>query len=151
MRDISAELRDRLVHYMRENKLKDTRQRQVILDAFLSKGGHTSIDRLLVEVQRIRPSVGYATVYRSLKMFVSAGIASERRFGDGPSLFEPVEHGAHHDHLICMFCKRIFEFEDAIIEERQLTVAKELGLRLTSHRMILYGECLDQEDCKANR
>jgi len=151
MRDSSAESRELLVQYMRENKLKDTRQRRAIVDAFFSISGHTSIDGLLVEVQRIQPSVGYATVYRSLKMFVAAGIASERRFGDGPSLFEPVEQGAHHDHLICVLCNRIFEFEDAIIEEQQLVVANEMGLRLTNHRMTLYGECLDTEDCEANR
>jgi len=151
MRDSSAESRELLVQYMHKNKLKDTRQRRAIVDAFLGMSGHTSIDTLLAEVQKIQSSVGYATVYRSLKMFVAAGIASERRFGDGPSLFEPVEQGAHHDHLICTRCKRIFEFEDAIIEEQQLFVAKEMGLRLTSHRMILYGECLDQEDCESNR
>jgi len=151
MRDSSAELRERLVQYMRENKLKDTRQRQAVVDAFLGMSGHTSIDQLLVEVQKIRPPVGYATVYRSLKMFVAAGVASERRFGDGPSLFEPVEHGSHHDHLICVLCKRIFEFEDEIIEEQQLVVAKKMGLRLTNHRMTLFGECLDQGACEANR
>ena len=151
MRDSSAELRERLVQYMRENKLKDTRQRKAIVDAFLGMSGHVSIDRLLAEVQRVQPSVGYATVYRSLKMFVEAGVASERRFGDGPSLFEPVEQGSHHDHLICVLCKRIFEFEDAIIEERQLVVAKEMGLRLTNHRMTLFGECIDTVSCEANR
>ena len=151
MRDSSADLRERLVQYMRKNKLKHTRQRQAIVDAFLGMSGHTSIDSLLVEVQKIRPSVGYATVYRSLKMFVAAGVASERRFGDGPSLFEPVEQGSHHDHLICVLCKRIFEFEDQIIEEQQLVVAKKMGLKLTSHRMTLFGECIDKESCKANR
>ena len=52
-------------------------------------------------------------------------MASERRFGDGPALYEPAELG-DHDHLICTVCGRIFEFEDQLIEDRQEEVAKSL-------------------------
>jgi Fur family ferric uptake transcriptional regulator len=150
MSDRSAELRDLLAQYMSENNLKRTRQRDVILETFLNCGDHTTIDSLLAAVQEVYPAVGYATVYRTLRLFVAAGVASERRFGDGPAMYEAAELDDHHDHLICISCNRIFEFEDAIIEERQEMVAKQFGVRLTSHRMTLYGECIDVETCKAN-
>ena len=51
------------------------------------------------------------------------------------------EHDEHHDHLICTRCGKIFEFEDDVIERRQLDVAERFGLQLTSHRMTLWGEC----------
>jgi len=134
---------------MRENSLKKTKQRDAILDVFLQTDGHTNLDQLLARVQRSLPGVGYATVYRAMKVFVHADVASERHFGDGPALYEPAEQDEHHDHLICTRCGRIFEFEDDTIEERQHVVAKSMGLRLTHHRMTLWGECEDKKACSA--
>ena len=150
MSDRPAEIKGLLARYMDENNLKRTRQREVILDTFINCGEHTTIDALLASVQQVYPAVGYATVYRTLRLFVAAGVASERRFGDGPAMYEVAELGdEHHDHLICTVCKRIFEFEDHVIEQRQVEVAKKLGLRLTNHRMTLFGECIDKAKCKS--
>jgi len=150
MPDRSDKLREQFSEYIKENKLKNTQQRDVILETFLASEGHTTIDGLLSAVQLKQAGVGYATVYRALKLFVAAGVASERRFGDGPAMYEVAELGDHHDHLICTLCGRIFEFEDDLIEERQVLVAKSLGVRLTNHRMTLWGECLDKEDCASH-
>jgi len=147
MPDRFAELRGRFSQYIRENKLKKTRQRDVILDVFLAVDGHTTIDELLVRVQAIQSGVGYATVYRAMKLFVQAQVASERHFGDGPALYEPAEQDEHHDHLICTRCGRIFEFEDDTIEQRQVDVAQSFGVTLTNHRMTLWGECDDKKVC----
>jgi len=132
---------------MRDNGLKQTRQRQSVFDAFLATE-HVSVDELLVEVQKVDSGVGYATVYRALKLFVEAGVAHKRSFGDGQARYEPVSQGEHHDHLICTKCGKIYEFEDDIIEVRQVEVAKALGVKLTNHRMTLWGECMDSAECE---
>ena len=147
MQDQNNVLRERFAQYMQKNQLKKTRQRDVILDVFLRTEGHTSLDDLLARVQSELPSVGYATVYRAMKVFVDADVASERHFGDGAALYEPSHEDEHHDHMICTDCGRIFEFEDDIIEERQRVVAESLGLRLTNHRMTLWGECAQKGNC----
>ncbi len=147
MPDRSDDLRVRFAEYIKTNNLKNTQQRDVIFETFLATEGHTTTDDLLSKVQDKYAGVGYATVYRALKLFVAADVASERRFGDGPAMYELAEMGDHHDHLICTVCGRIFEFEDDLIEERQILVAKKLGLKLTSHRMTLWGECFDKKKC----
>ncbi len=138
---------ERLAAYMKDHRLKQTRQRQVIFDTFVACEDHVAIDDLLLRVQASMPGVGYATVYRTMKLFTDAGIAHERRFQDGQTRYEPVEAGEHHDHLICRTCGHIFEFEDELIEQRQAQVAREHGLRLVSHRHDIYGECLDPDSC----
>lgn len=139
--------RARLGRHMRDRGLKQTRQREEILESFLAHGGHVSIDELLALVQERLPGVGYATVYRSMKLFVEAGLAHERHFEGGQTRFEVDLGGDHHDHLICTTCKRIFEFEDPTIEALQADVARAHGLRLTSHRHEIYGECLKPDTC----
>ena len=151
MNERAETLKGLLANHMAEHGLKRTRQRELILDTFVELDEHTTIDGLLEAVQRIYPAVGYATVYRTLRLFVEAGVAKERRFGDGPAMYEPAEPDHHHDHLICTKCGRIFEFEDDLIEERQVLVAKRMGLRLTNHRMTLYGECFDVDACERAR
>jgi Fur family ferric uptake transcriptional regulator len=142
----------RLALYMRERGLKNTRQRDQILEVFLEVGGHTSIDELLGQVQNRMPGVGYATVYRTMKLFAEAGIAHERHFQDGQTRYEPVGvSDEHHDHLICTVCGTIFEFEDPVIEARQQDIARGYGLRVASHRHEIYGTCLEPATCPRNK
>lgn len=138
--------RARLELHMRQKGLKHTRQRDEILEAFFAVGGHASIEDLLGKVQSRLPGVGYATVYRSLRLFVEAGIAQERRFDDGQTRYEPVSD-EHHDHLICTTCGTIFEFEDPGIESAQAAVAAAHGLQVRTHRHEIYGTCLHPESC----
>ena len=144
------EAQRRLDAYMRTRGLKHTRQRDEILEAFFTAGGHVSIDELLARVQERLAGVGYATVYRTLKLFSEAGVAHERHFQDGQTRYEPVVEDEHHDHLICTLCGKIFEFEDPIIEKRQAEIAADHGLRLHTHRHEIYGTCLKPDTC-ANR
>jgi Fur family ferric uptake transcriptional regulator len=99
-----------------------------------------SIDELLLKVRKRQPKVGYATVYRTLKLLVDAGLAVERQFGDGQARYEVV--GDHHDHLICVKCGLILEFEDDDIERLQDKIALRLGgFTVLRHRHELYGVC----------
>ena len=140
-------LRDQLKEHLRQNGLKNTRQREVILEAFLSSERHMAVEDLLSAVQKRMSGVGHATIYRTMKLFIDAGIAHERRFGDGQARYEPVIPGEHHDHLICELCGLIIEFEDPVIEERQERIAEQHGFRLTSHRHDIFGRCLDTVAC----
>lgn len=143
----ATRLRKRFEEHLERNNLKQTRQRAAILDAFLASDDHVTVDDLAGAVETRLEGVGHATIYRTMKLFTDAGIAHERNFGDGHTRYEPVVQGEHHDHLICEVCGRIFEFEDDIIEQRQVEVAKLHGLTLTSHRHEIYGRCIDKDAC----
>lgn len=127
--------------YLNKNQLKNTKQRQNIIDTFLNmKTKHVTIEELLNEVRKKHKKVGYATVYRTLKLLVEAGIAEQRQFQDGQSQFE-LESDHHHDHLICTHCDKIIEFENPVIESLQHDVAHGFAFELTGHKMELYGVC----------
>ena len=84
--------------------------------------------------------IGLATVYRVLTQFEAAGLVTRHHFEGGNSIFE-LNKGLHHDHIVCMKCDRVDEFTDAVIEQRQLDIAKKLGYELTDHSLYLYGIC----------
>ena len=79
--------------------------------------------------RRKHPSVGLATVYRTVKLLEEAGIAEARHFGPGQTLYEVAEGRAHHDHLICDACGFIIEFESDEIEQLQDNAAKRARLQ----------------------
>lgn len=136
----TADLKERWRQYLLDRRLNTTAQREIIVDQFFRTHDHVSIDDLLAKVRRRQPKVGYATVYRTLKLLVESGLAVERQFGDGQARYEVV--GDHHDHLICTKCSLILEFEDAEIERLQERIAQRLGnFSVIRHRHELYGLC----------
>jgi Fur family ferric uptake transcriptional regulator len=122
--------------------LRSTDQRRLIVDTFFGAKNHVSIEELLAQVRARDPRVGYATVYRTLKLLTECGVANERSFGDGLTRYELADDTAHHhDHLICVECGDITEFEEPRIEALQDKVAKKYGFELRSHKHELYGLC----------
>lgn len=134
---------DRLTDHLEIRGLKMTPQRRLILDCFLDAGGHLSAEELYDKVRRTEPTIGQATVYRTLKLLAEAGIAKTVDFGEGIARYEPRYGQSHHDHLVCERCRRQVEFVDEEIEKLQDKQAGLHGFRLTSHRMVLYGICPD--------
>lgn len=128
--------------HLRLQGLKSTAQRDDIAKVFFAANRHISVEELYNEVKRINPRIGYATVYRTMKLLTECGLVLERHFRDGEARYESAE-GHHHDHLICESCGKIVEFEEVRIETLQAEVAQRLGFEFTGHKMELYGRCAD--------
>jgi Fur family ferric uptake transcriptional regulator len=128
-----------LTAYLEKNHLKQTKQRELILQVFLEAKRHVTSEDLYQSVREDHPNVGYTTVYRTMKLLVEAGLATERHFDDGITRYE-IEH-EHHDHLVCVKCGKIQEFECEMIEDTQNEIAKRYGFQILRHRHELYGHC----------
>ena len=134
-------LRKQLDSYMSKHNLRSTEQRRLIIDTFFDTTEHITIDQLLRRVRQQDPRIGYATVYRTLKMLAEGGIVHEHKFGDGFTRYELADDNAHHDHLICLECGSITEFEEPLIEELQERAAARYGFDVHEHKHELYGVC----------
>jgi len=129
------------MEYLAGQGLKSTQQRDEILKVFVGAGRHLSAEELYALVKKSYPGIGYATVYRTLKLLAEAGLAEERRFEDGFTRYEYRATNGHHDHLICTKCGSIIEFENARIEELQQDVARKNKFLVQNHKLELYGLC----------
>lgn len=138
-----ANVKDSFREYLSTHGLKVTRQREIILEEFLCSPSHLSAEELYLRLRSNHPNIGYATVYRTMKILAESGIASERHFGDRQTRYEPNISEEHHYHLICNSCGKIIEFEDAKIEALFLQTAKEHNFTLSHQRLELYGVCAD--------
>ena len=121
--------------------LKVTIPRIKILELLESaKEQHLSAEDIYRQLQQAGDEVGLATVYRVLTQFEEAGLVRRHHFAEGQSVFE-LDHGAHHDHLVCVRCGIVKEFVDHDIEKRQQAIAERFGFVMTDHSLNIYGIC----------
>ncbi|MDA2920200.1 transcriptional repressor [Desulfobacterota bacterium AH_259_B03_O07] len=147
---LKAERKKTLQKYLAKEHLKSTKQRNIIFDEFFSyPGHHVTVKDLYESVRKYCPEIGYATIYRTLKLFKDCGLAFERNFGEGRTRYEPVKfEGEHHDHLICIGCGEITEFETQQIEYYSQEIAKLNDFDVTNYKLELYGYC---SACRKNK
>ena len=123
--------------------LKATKQREEILNIFFNSTGHRNLAQIYAQVVKVNPKIGYTTVYRTLKLLTRSGLAAQQKFADGETRYEPVSGRTHHDHLICLDCGKIIEFEDEALETLQDGIAEHYRFKIFHHRMELYGRCAE--------
>jgi Fur family transcriptional regulator, ferric uptake regulator len=133
-----------------EGGLKATKQREEILNIFFNSPGHKNLSQIYAQVAKVNPKIGYATVYRTLKLLTRLGLADQQKFADGETRYEPTSEGNHHDHLICLDCGKIIEFEDKTLEALQNGIARRHHFKVFHHRMELYGRCAGCAQKKGN-
>lgn len=127
---------------IRDLGLKVTSQRLLILDAVRGGPSHFTAQEIFEAVSAKNPDIGFATVYRFLRTLSERAYVTEVRLGGMPARYEWAAK-QHHDHLTCISCSQIVEFENVEIERLQEKTAKQHGFRLTGHVLELYGVCPD--------
>jgi Fur family ferric uptake transcriptional regulator len=141
---------DALDSYLSRSQLKQTKQRKILVTHFLKLEKHVDAEDLYRQVRNEGHNIGLATIYRTLNLLKDAGLVEQHSFADGRAIFEISRPGTHHDHLVCVTCGKIEEFENDDIERLQKGIAKDYGFVLTSHRLDLYGfcgPCKEKTDC----
>lgn len=127
--------------YLLGKHLKHSQQRRELLDIFLGIEKHITADEFYRIAKKRYPSIGFATVYRTLKLLCKSGLCREFKMEDGKTRYEHLYGHKHHDHLICINCGRCIEIDDAGIENLQERLFKQHGFYPQGHRMELYGIC----------
>jgi Fur family transcriptional regulator, ferric uptake regulator len=139
---------------MIEEGLRFTEARRVILDILSKSSQHLSAEDIYFTVRGINPSVGFATVYRTLDVLTKMGLVQKFDFGDGKARYELIEvsrKDAHHHHLVCTKCTKIINYTDFVEEEKELIkkieqeLAKKHRFDIKNHIIHFYGLC---ENCK---
>ena len=126
--------------------LKITLPRTKILKILeTAKERHTGAEDIYkVLLKEDEGAIALATVYRVLTQFEAAGLVIRHNFESGQAIFE-LNNSDHHDHMVCLRTGKIVEFQDEIIEQRQLEIAKEHGFEINDHSLTLYGEFEDKK------
>lgn len=132
---------ERFAEYLSSQRLKMTRERREILDQVLSVRGHFDAEQLLVLIRRAGRTVSRATLYRTLSRLVESGLVHKVEMARGQARYEPMFGRHHHDHMVCLSCGKIIEFESREIERIQEDVCRRKKFTMTDHTHQIRGRC----------
>ena len=136
---------DKLKRILHKENRRYTQQRQEVWDEICSTNEHRDAEDIYNSLRKRQTNVSRATVYRTIDVLVKNNLVRRLDLGDGRFRFENKMGIAHHDHIVCLDCRKIVEFMNEDIEEIQEQVAKEMGFEIVRHVHQLFGNCLDEK------
>ena len=117
---------------------RSTRQRDVIARVITEAPGPLTVQEVLEQARTDLPTLGIATVYRTLKL-----LTEQHRIHpvtlDGETLYEASGRG-HHHHFSCITCGRVFTLNVCPVQLPRGTVYPG-GFVVEAHEVTLYGQC----------
>ena len=138
---VNNKLMDSFKTVLRKEGLKITLQRIVVLEEIIKDKGHRESEDIYLAIKSGKTYVSRATEYRTLDILVQNQFVRKLNLGDGKSRYESKINSDHHDHLVCIKCRKIVEFVDLDIEMLQEKIANKYQFSLKSHVHQLFGIC----------
>mgnify|MGYP005843187861 CR=1 FL=1 len=132
--------RSRGVQALRDAGYKLTTPRLVILDILEGSEGHITAADLLTKVEARNPSIGRASVFRTLELMVKLGIIWPTVQG-GSTVHYMLMPSGHHHHFVCTRCNTLIEFEDCVLGALIHALEAQYGVHIEGHLLELYGIC----------
>ncbi|MBX7209062.1 MAG: transcriptional repressor [Verrucomicrobiaceae bacterium] len=134
--------RTKLESFLTSQGLRQTKQREVVIEAAFATDEHFSAEDLLRRVRKIDRTVSRATVYRSLALLVESGLLREVDLGREQTYYDPnFLEKPQHNHLICKDCDRVVEFEDEHIALLEDCITRRLGFRPATKSIRIEANC----------
>jgi Fur family ferric uptake transcriptional regulator len=139
---MDAGIRERLDEFIRRKGLRRTSQRDAVIGTAFSKDEHFSAEELYGRVRKNHPDVSRATVYRTLSLLVEADLLRAIDLGDNQTTYDPnFLDKPSHNHLLCIDCGRVVEFEDAHIDLLNDCVTRRLGFKPVRQSLKIEASC----------
>ena len=121
---------------IRESGISMTRNRISLLRSLDMLKKPVTIDFL---AKHLDEKMDMSTIYRSLRVLVSAGLIYQTDFQEGVSYYE-FQGKNHHHHITCTQCKKRDSI-DFCIKESVSALADTKSYHITHHIFELFGVC----------
>lgn len=135
---------NRIKELVKAKGYKLTSQRRATLDIILkNEGKHMSTEEVFLEVKKVYPEIGLATVYRTMLLLEEMQVLLRHNFDDGRNRYEynHPEEDHHHHHLICKKCGKVFEVEEDLLEELEIKIEQKYKFKVMDHKVQFMGYC----------
>ncbi len=127
--------------YLAKHEGRYTQQKRAIAEAIFNQQYHFEVDEL---AEQIRKSVGRfsrATVYRTIKLLLDAGLIQKIPTRDGRVYYEKKLDSDPITHFICNVCGKIEELKDTGLNDRLTAICDQKGFSGEYMSLHVYGQC----------
>ena len=135
---------DQILEALDERGFRSTAPRRALASVIGEQDRHFTAEGLR---KQLPPNIGRATVYRTLKILVEAGVLCRVLLEDGDLHYQLSHHG-HHHHLLCVHCGSSQDLAGCDIEDVLVATSSRHGFELSGHWLEVYGrcrQCIDSE------
>ena len=131
------------------NTFRMTKPREVVLSVLSNSNKHLTAEEVFEIARKLYPGIGFASVYRSLKLFEKNGIVESVSISGKKKKHYQLTNKPHiaKIHLVCTNCSDIMDFsEDSkevqkFFKEIRELLKKKYNFELSSFEMQIFGEC----------
>jgi Fur family ferric uptake transcriptional regulator len=122
--------------------LRFTKQREAVTTLIFRTHEHFRPEELCERLRKSDSSASRATIYRTILHLVESGMLREISLGGGERLYDPnFLQSPHHNHLVCVDCRKIVEFEDPNLDIMQNCITRRMGFSPTEKALRIEGRC----------
>ena len=127
--------------YIKSKGLRNTAEREMILEEIFSCHDHFDVDELYLRLKEKKKQISKASIYRTIPVLIECGLIDRVFFEDGHHHYEHIYGHGHHCHLRCIGCGRIVEFKDKDLLEIEKRLARRYQFKVTYHKLEIAGYC----------
>jgi Fur family transcriptional regulator, ferric uptake regulator len=137
-----------LFEYLKQNDLKNTPERMIILQEVMKLDKHFEAENLFEHIKTMNIKVSRASIYRTLDLLVQCGLVNKINFDNSCFYYETTINKSSHDHFICNECGKIIEFYYPELEDIHKNLIEKFDLSISEYSHQIYGIC---KDCKQQK
>lgn len=104
-----------------------TTQKKDIWEEVYKTRTHFEVEEFIDKIRAKNIKYGRATVYRTIKQLLDAGLIQKIQTRDGKVFYERTPDHQQHDHIICNDTGKIIEIKDERIEKLLNEICDEMG------------------------
>ncbi len=145
------ELNQRFSDFLKRKNYRNTQERYRVLERIAEFDKHFSADELYFYMNSRGDSVSRATIYSTLDLLTRCAILVKHRFQGESAHFELSDRLPDHDHLICVECGFIVEFQEESLVDVQKRICEIHGFKPVKHSLQVFAVCPDPGRCEHNR
>ena len=117
-------------------------QREQIAEVVFSRDEHFTADELFDRVRKVDAETSRATVYRTLGLLVEADLLRQIDLGENQVTYDPnFLDKPSHNHLVCIDCGKVVEFEDENVDIMTECVSRRLGFKAIRQSIKIEASC----------
>ena len=119
--------------------LRNTRQRQIILEELKKLKSHPTADELHELVRKRLPRISLGTIYRNLELLAANGVIQKLEQAGGRARFDG--NPENHYHVRCLSCGRVEDITVAPIKAIAREGSNIEGYQILGYRLEYFGIC----------
>ncbi|HEY6564106.1 MAG TPA: Fur family transcriptional regulator [Pirellulaceae bacterium] len=140
---------ERFQEFLESRGKRITAQKRLLVEHVFRQHAHFEADQLVEELSygKRASRVSRPTVYRCLSELVEAGLLRAMNL-PGRCVYEHDYGYPLHDHLYCVKCHKLIEFQSDELLRVRAAAASQHQFQVTGHRLLVQGVC---QECRQAR